>query len=264
MAADPVRPARLDRGADRLRQDAGSVPRGHRCARAPGRAQSIARRDAHRLCLAAQGAVQRHPQEPGRAARRHPPGADRPGLSGCADPHPGAHRRHAASGAREDAAQAAAHPGDHPRVAVHPAHQRVGTQDARLDANRDRGRNPCARPQQAWCPPRHLAGAAGGVDRATPDAGRPVGYAETDRGGSAFPGRQRRAARARTAGRPGRAGRSVRSRSRLGTDRRPAIRSRPPATRQRSRSSPAAQFWTLATPAGATWPSKCPSPRSKR
>ena len=72
------------------------------------------------------------------------------------------------------------------------------------------------------------------------------------------------AACARAAGRSGRAGRSVRSRSRLGTDRRPAIEVDRPAPVSAAGRSPAAQFSTLGTHAGATWPSKCPSPRWKR
>ncbi len=62
---------RADRRAHRLRQDAGGFSGGDRRSRAPGRRGPADRCDAGRLCLAAQGAVQRHPSQSRSAARGH-------------------------------------------------------------------------------------------------------------------------------------------------------------------------------------------------
>ena len=72
MAADQGRPPHADRRADRLRQDAGRLPGGDRRPGAAGPRGRARRRDAGRLRLAAQGAVERHPAQPRSAARRHP------------------------------------------------------------------------------------------------------------------------------------------------------------------------------------------------
>ena len=71
VAGDPVRQGRTDRRADRLGQDAGGVSRRDRRAGARRRAVGLARRDAHRLRLAAEGAVERHQSQSRSAARRH-------------------------------------------------------------------------------------------------------------------------------------------------------------------------------------------------
>ena len=101
VAGDPGRPACADRRADRVGQDARRLPRGDR---RPGPARrsdgGLAGRDAGRLRLAAEGAVQRHPAQSRSAARRHPRGAARARAAGRRDPHLGAHRRHAAGRAR--------------------------------------------------------------------------------------------------------------------------------------------------------------------
>ena len=82
-------------------------------------------RDAGRLRLAAEGALERHPAQSGGAARRHPRGAARARTARCRDPHLGAHRRHAAGRARPRATHPAAHRRDHAGVALHPARLRV-------------------------------------------------------------------------------------------------------------------------------------------
>ncbi len=58
------------------------------------------------------------------------------GLPATRDPQPGAHRRHTAGRAHGHAEAAAAHPGDHARIAVPAADQRVGPQDAGHHAQR--------------------------------------------------------------------------------------------------------------------------------
>ena len=52
------------------------------------------------LRLAAEGALERHPEEPAGAARGHPRERSRMGFAQLADPRRGAHRRHAAERAR--------------------------------------------------------------------------------------------------------------------------------------------------------------------
>ena len=104
---------------------------------------SAAGRDAGDLRVAAEGAVQRHPYQPGRAAGGHPrrAGEGRPARRG--DPHRRAHRRHPAARAAVDAQAAAAHPGDHARIAVHPARLRLRSRHARHRPHGDRRRDPC-------------------------------------------------------------------------------------------------------------------------
>ena len=70
LGGDPRRPAHADCRADRVGQDAGGVPHRARRPAAGGPRAAAAGRGARRLRLAAQGAEQRHPQEPRRAARR--------------------------------------------------------------------------------------------------------------------------------------------------------------------------------------------------
>ena len=60
-----------------------------------GAARGARGRDARRLRLAAQGAVERHPEQPGGAARRHPRRAGGARAARRRDPHARAHRRHA-------------------------------------------------------------------------------------------------------------------------------------------------------------------------
>ena len=73
--------------------------------RAPAR-----RRDADRLCLAAEGAVERHPEA---TSRCRSPGSPRScaarGLPRCRYPHLGAHRRHALGRARRRCAKKPPH-----------------------------------------------------------------------------------------------------------------------------------------------------------
>src|SRR5450631_356609 len=72
VARDSGAAQRPDCRAHRVRQDAGCLPRCHRqpC---PARYRgALAGRDTGRLRVAPQGAVQRHPEEPGAAHCRHP------------------------------------------------------------------------------------------------------------------------------------------------------------------------------------------------
>src|SRR5262249_60096733 len=68
LARDPLRPTRADRRAHGVGQDTGSLSRRHRFA-GPARSEGrTARRDANRLRVAAEGAVQRHPAQFGGTA----------------------------------------------------------------------------------------------------------------------------------------------------------------------------------------------------
>jgi len=157
VAGDPAGPPRADRRAHRIGQDARRVPGRDRRAGTRRRARRVARRDVGRLRVAAQGAVQRHPEEPRRAARRHPRGTRRARVAGPRHPYAGAHGRHAAARAGGDAPAAAAHRRHHAGVAVHPARLGVGARDARDDAHCHRRRDPRACVEQARQPPRAVA-----------------------------------------------------------------------------------------------------------
>ena len=154
-------------------------------------------RDPDRLRLAAQGALERHPAQPRSAAGRHPRKPRGARLAGRGDPHLGAHRRHPARRARPHAPPPAAHRGDHAGIALHPARLGVGPRDAGDHPHRDRRRDPRARRQQARHPLGAFARAAGGALWRSAAAHRPLGHAEADRGGRAFPGRGGREQRLR-------------------------------------------------------------------
>ena len=153
------------------------------------------RRDAGRLRLAAQGAVERHPEQPRRAARRNPSRARGARAAGRRHPHARAHRRHAAERASGHAAAPAAYRRHDTRVALRAARLGIGPQDARDDPNGDRRRDPCARRQQARQPPRVVARAAGRVDGQEARTDRAFGDAKADRRDRALPGRRRRRGR---------------------------------------------------------------------
>ncbi len=202
MAGDPCRARHAGGRAHRLGQDAHGLPRGARRPGAPRpRSRRPARRDRRRLRLAAEGAVQRHPPEPRRAARGHPRRAGGAGPARDRHPHRRAHRRHAAARAPAEPAPAAARAGDHARVALRAAGLRLGPQDAVDGAQRDRRRDPRHRREQARQPPGAVAGAIAGAlhgaRRRAAGAHRPVGHAEAHRRGGALPGRRGRAARRR-------------------------------------------------------------------
>ena len=216
VAADPARAKRSGRGADGIGEDAGRVPcRDRRPCVARGQG-AAAGRDDGRLRLAAEGAVQRHPAQSRRPARRHPPRARGARAARRRHPHARAHRRHAAGGARENAQAPAAHRRHDPRVALRAARLRVGPQDARDDAHRHRRRDPRAGRQQARQPSRAVARAARRADRESAGAHRALRDAEAHRGDRALPGRGIRqvAARRSTAVRDRRRGPRAASRSR--------------------------------------------------
>ena len=117
------------------------------------------------LHLAAQGAQQRHPAEPRPPARRAARAIRAGGRAVPRDSRRGAHGRHAAVGARADAAQDAAHPDHDAGVAEHHAHeharagnvQRCARGDRRRDS-RDRGHEARRAPRAArWSGSRQLA-----------------------------------------------------------------------------------------------------------
>ncbi len=125
---------------------------------------AAAGRGARRLRLAAEGAERRHPQEPRRAAPRHPQ-AGRGGRPGGAAHHGrGAHRRHDAAGARGDAADAAAHPRDDAGVALSAADGGAQPRHAAHGAHGDRRRDPRG--------DRHAPRRASGADARAAAAGR--------------------------------------------------------------------------------------------
>ena len=133
-----------------------------------GLAGELTRRDAGRLRLAAEGAVERHPAQSRGAARRHPRGAAPRGACpmsrsapGCA---PATRRRASATRMRR---AAAAHRRDHAGIALHPARLRIGPRDAGDHAHRDRRRDPRRGAEQARRASRAVARAAGRARAAT-------------------------------------------------------------------------------------------------
>src|SRR5207245_747706 len=122
VAAHPGRRERPDRRPDGLGQDVRGLPRRHRLTLASGPRGHAHPRHAGRVRFAAQGAVQRCPEEPGGAARRDPPHPRNLVPAGCGNPHAGANRRHAGRGAPGDGAAAAAHPRDHAGGALPHSH----------------------------------------------------------------------------------------------------------------------------------------------
>ncbi len=200
VAGDRPRPARAGGRADRFGQDPHRLPQRDRRAGAPRRGRGRAARP-HRggLRLAAEGAVQRHPPQPGDAAGRHPRRTGGAGPGRRRDPRRGAHRRHPAARARAGAPAAAAHPGDHARIAVRAAGLGIRARVAAPRAHADRRRDPCGGRQQARQPPGAVAGASAAAGGAAHRPHRPVGHAAADRGGGALPGRCERGARGRHA-----------------------------------------------------------------
>jgi ATP-dependent Lhr-like helicase len=125
-----IEAAHARRRADRLGQDARRLPRRHRRAGARRPLAGGLPDETRRLRLAAEGAVQRHPQEPRSAARRHPRRARAPGPA----------RRPIRTAVRTGdtpqseraraCASAAAHPGHDARVAVRAARLGARPRDA--------------------------------------------------------------------------------------------------------------------------------------
>ena len=182
VAGDPLGPQHADRGADRLGQDAGRVPRGDRRSRPTRRRAGAAGRDRRRLRVAAEGAVERRAHQSRSADRRHPRRAAAALAARRRDPHDGAHRRHAAGRSRQDAQAAAAHRRHDAGIALHPARLGVGPAHAVDDAHGHRRRSACARAEQARQPSGAVARTARCAVRAARDAHRAFGDAEADRG----------------------------------------------------------------------------------
>src|SRR3989454_5031314 len=179
------------RGADRLGEDVRGVPRRDRFAGAPGARGSPPGRDAGGLHLAPQSAVERRPEEPGRAARRDLPHAGAAVPARRRDPHACADRRHAGRRAAGDGEAPPAHSRHDAREPVSPAYGRALARDAAHGAHRDRGRDPRRGARQAGEPPRPLARAPGPPRRAPAAAHRALGYTKANRGNRPLPHRQR-------------------------------------------------------------------------
>ena len=107
-----------------------------------GLPRAAPRRNARRLRLAAQGAQQRHPQEPGRAARGHPRCAARWGWRRRRSPSAVRTGDTPASARAGDAADAAAHPGHDAGVAVPAADLRAEPRAPAPRAHGHRRRDP--------------------------------------------------------------------------------------------------------------------------
>ena len=143
VAGDSSRQEHAHRRAHRVGKDTGRIPVRDR--RPSGERARPCRRNARPLRVAAEGARQRHPEEPGRSARRNSPARSRAARGAGRRPH----RRHDAEGARFDAAQGASHPRHDARVALHPADERRRPADSQNDQDGDRRRDPLARARQA-------------------------------------------------------------------------------------------------------------------
>ena len=198
LAGDPGRPARADRGADRLRQDARRLPRGDRRAGAPGRSRGGLKDETQIVYVsplkALSNDIKRNLEAPLAGIRE---ALQRAGLARRRHPHLGAHRRHARRRARPHAPPAAAHRRDHAGIALHPARLGIRPRDAGDHADRDRRRDPRAGAEQARHPSGAVARAAGGAVRRPAAAHRPLGHAEADRGRSRVSWSARRGRRRR-------------------------------------------------------------------
>ena len=153
MAADRARRAHVDRGTDRLRQDARRVPVGHRPAGRPRPRWRARRRDRHRLRVAPESAVERYPAQPRDAASRDR-GPREIGGHRPADHSRGrAHRRHAVVRTSGDESPAAAYPRHDAGVALPAADEPEEPPHPEHGARRRRRRDSRARPRQARQPP---------------------------------------------------------------------------------------------------------------
>ena len=186
MAGDPGRPARADRGPYRVRQDPCRVSRGDRRASAARAGRQPPGRDANRLRLAIEGAVERYQAQPRGAARRCARSITLPRVARCRDPHLGAHRRHAAGRASTHGALAAACRRNNTGVALHPARLRVGPQNAGDDAYGDRRRDPRTGAEQARLPPGAFARTPRSPLYSPAVARRPLRHPEAHRESRAF------------------------------------------------------------------------------
>ncbi len=141
MAGDPLGRKRVGVGPDRVRQDARRVPDLPRRSRARRSGREPARHDAGTLRVAAEGAQQRHSQEPRRAVvgYRHAGGRTRPHVAG--DTHGRPHRRHAGVRTPADGEASAAHSRHDPGVAVHSADGRSQPPGAARRQDGDRRRD---------------------------------------------------------------------------------------------------------------------------
>ena len=149
-------------------------------------------RDADRLCLAAEGAVERHPARTSK--RRSPASREELRARGLPDVEIRTWVRTGDTPSAErdrDAPPAAAHPRDDAGIALHPARLRIRPPHAGDREDRHRRRDPRGRAEQARLASGAVARAARRAVRPAVAAHRPVGDAEADRGGRALPGRRR-------------------------------------------------------------------------
>ena len=218
-----------------------------------------ARRDAGALRLAAEGAQQRHPQEPRRAAVGHRRAGRRARAHAAGDPHGRPHRRHAGIRAPADGEASAAHPGHDAGVAVHPADGRAQPAGAAQRPDGDRRRDSRDGRRQARRASRAVARAARRPRREgrrhAAAAHRPVGDGQADRDGRAVPGARRRREghhhRSRPSARDGSRRRSAEGRARAcRIERDVAGDLRPP---HRADSASTGPRWSSSTRGG--WPS---------
>ena len=150
-----------DRGADRIGQDAGGLPRGDRPV-LPGR--RVGRRspgDRRRVRLSAAGAHRRREREPPQAPGRDRRGRPRARTGTAERPGRGPQRRHPALRALRNGAQSPRDRRHDARVLLPPAHLDAGPGDAPDGEDGDRRRDPRPRPGQARLPPRAEPGAPG-------------------------------------------------------------------------------------------------------
>ena len=194
MAGDPGRPACADRGAHRVRQDAGRVSRGDRragAARAGGQLRDETQIVYVSPLKALSNDIQRNLEAPLAGVRE---ALRAQGLARCRDPHLGAHRRHAAGRARS-AWRSARRTSSSPRPES--LYILLGSESGRKMLATTR--TVIVDEIHALAPNKRGAHLALSLERLAalcerpPAAHRPVGHPEADRGGRArFSGRRGR------------------------------------------------------------------------
>ena len=124
LARNQSRQAHADCRAHRIRQDARGISFCDRRFGLAGDERKSRGRNSGRLCLAVESSQQRYSDQLAAAVERHSAESRSQWRKRYRDSHVCAYRRHAGKGSCGHDKAAAAHYRHHPRVALHPAHQR--------------------------------------------------------------------------------------------------------------------------------------------